>query len=182
MFAEFTELFSVHHCTGRQLFTSLTRPSFFDSSIVVTGWPSIKVTSRYSLTTSNPIIARKHRIIAKIFLVRILVDLLVRNLFLLFSFHLDFKLPNRPSANLSNRKPPNYFAAAYRDRGRIVFFILSQFCYTAKTEAMSFLHSSYGRPQVQTVPSSARDAPCPVVTPSHMGLARHFLFFTFVMF
>ena len=35
-----------------------------------------------------------------------------------------------------------------------------------KAVAMSFLHNSCSHPQVQTVPSSTWDAPCPVVTPS----------------
>ena len=48
-------------------------------------------------------------------------------------------------------------------------------CYTAEAEATSFLHSSCSHPQVQTVPSSTWDAPCPVVTPSLRGSARHFL-------
>ena len=40
----------------------------------------------------------------------------------------------------------------------------------------SFLPTSCGHPQVQTVPSSQGDAPCPVVTPSRMaGLARRYL-------
>ena len=39
----------------------------------------------------------------------------------------------------------------------------------------SFPPISYGHPQVQTVPSSQKDAPCPVVTPSLWGLARRFL-------
>ena len=41
--------------------------------------------------------------------------------------------------------------------------------------AASFLCSSYGHPQAQTVPSTAWAAPCPVVTPSLPGLARRFL-------
>ena len=57
-----------------------------------------------------------------------------------------------------------------------IICISFQICYTANAEAMSFLHSSCSHLQVQTVPSSAWDAPCPVVTPSHGGLARHFLF------
>lgn len=44
--------------------------------------------------------------------------------------------------------------------------ILCHLCYTADAAAMSFLHSSCSHLQVQTVPSSAWDAPCPVVTPS----------------
>lgn len=47
-----------------------------------------------------------------------------------------------------------------------LFMLLVQFCYTAIAEAMSFLHSSCSHLQVQTVPSSTWDAPCPVVTPS----------------
>ncbi len=39
----------------------------------------------------------------------------------------------------------------------------------------SFPLISYGHPQVQTVPSTTWVAPCPVVTPSHKGLARRFL-------
>ncbi len=39
---------------------------------------------------------------------------------------------------------------------------------------MSFLHNSYGHPQVQTVPSTARAAPYPVVTPSLDGLGSAF--------
>lgn len=35
-----------------------------------------------------------------------------------------------------------------------------------KVAVTSFLCNSYGHPQDQTVPSSRRDAPCPVVTPS----------------
>jgi len=50
----------------------------------------------------------------------------------------------------------------------------TQICYTAKAEATSFLRSSYGHPQVQTVPSSTWDAPCPVVTPSPKGLGSAF--------
>ena len=46
------------------------------------------------------------------------------------------------------------------------FFNRFQTCYTTIAEAMSFLHSSCSHLQVQTVPSSAWDAPCPVVTPS----------------
>ena len=65
--------------------------------------------------------------------------------------------------------------------------ILLQCCYTACAEATSFLRSSYGHLQVQTVPSSARDAPCPVVTPSLKGLGSafsvfyifYFLFYSF---
>ena len=56
----------------------------------------------------------------------------------------------------------------------LIIFIRFQICYTAKAEATSFLRSSYGHPQVQTVPSSARDAPCPVVTPSQKGLGSAF--------
>ena len=40
----------------------------------------------------------------------------------------------------------------------------------------SFPPTSCGHPQAQTVPSSWRDAPCPVVTPSPCkGLARRYL-------
>ena len=56
--------------------------------------------------------------------------------------------------------------------------ILLQYCYTAYAEATSFLRSSCGHPQVQTVPSSAWDAPCPVVTPSQKGLGSAFSVFT----
>jgi hypothetical protein len=47
-----------------------------------------------------------------------------------------------------------------------IICISFQICYTADAAAMSFLHSSCSHLQVQTVPSSAWDAPCPVVTPS----------------
>lgn len=53
----------------------------------------------------------------------------------------------------------------------------TQLCYTACAEATSFLRSSCGHPQVQTVPSSAWDAPCPVVTPSLKGLGSAFSVF-----
>ena len=91
-------------------------------------------------------------------------------------FNLLVMAPKRLSTIFFNRYSPNYFAADNKVRGSLSLIIITQFCYTAKAEAMSFLHSSYGHPQVQTVPSSARDAPCPVVTPSRMGLARHFLY------
>ena len=56
-----------------------------------------------------------------------------------------------------------------------IFVIKStQLCYTACAEATSFLRSSCGHPQVQTVPSSTWDAPCPVVTPSLKGLGSAF--------
>jgi hypothetical protein len=48
----------------------------------------------------------------------------------------------------------------------LVMLILFQSCYTAVAEAASFLRNSCSHLQVQTVPSSQRDAPCPVVTPS----------------
>ena len=48
----------------------------------------------------------------------------------------------------------------------LTILILVQFCYTAIAEVVSFLYDSCSRLQVQTVPSSTRDAPCPVVTPS----------------
>ena len=49
---------------------------------------------------------------------------------------------------------------------QLATLILIHSCYTAVAEAASFLCSSYSHLQVQTVPSSSRDAPCPVVTPS----------------
>ncbi len=56
------------------------------------------------------------------------------------------------------------------------FFMLIDHVVTPQnTEATSFLRSSYGHPQVQTVPSTTWVAPCPVVTPSPKGLARRFL-------
>ena len=91
-------------------------------------------------------------------------------------FNLLVMAPKRLSTIFLNRYSPNYFVADNKVRGSIFLIIITQFCYTAKAEATSFLRSSYGHPQVQTVPSSARDAPCPVVTPSRMGLARHFLY------
>ena len=62
------------------------------------------------------------------------------------------------------------------ETGTIV--VAFQFCYTAEAEATSFLRNSCGHPQVQTVPSSAWDAPCPVVTPSLKGLGSAFSVFT----
>ena len=56
----------------------------------------------------------------------------------------------------------------------VLFILFAQLCYTAFAEVASFLYDSYGRPQVQTVPSSAWDAPCPVVTPSRDGLGSAF--------
>ena len=91
-------------------------------------------------------------------------------------FNLLVMAPKRLSTIFLNRYSPNYFAADKKVRGSIFLITITQFCYTAKAEAASFLRSSYGHPQVQTVPSSTWDAPCPVVTPSRMGLARHFLY------
>ena len=48
----------------------------------------------------------------------------------------------------------------------LTILIPVQFCYTAIAEVVSFLYDSCSHLQVQTVPSSAWDAPCPVVTPS----------------
>ena len=48
----------------------------------------------------------------------------------------------------------------------LTILILVQFCYTADAEVASFLCDSCSHLQVQTVPSSTWDAPCPVVTPS----------------
>ena len=89
-------------------------------------------------------------------------------------FNLLVMAPKRLSTIFLNRYSPNYFAADNKVRGSIFLIIITQFCYTAYAEATSFLHSSCGHPQVQTVPSSARDAPCPVVTPSLKGLGSAF--------
>ena len=66
-------------------------------------------------------------------------------------------------------KPPQTVIAAYR-RSAITLMnfmtMFTQYCYTAVAEAASFLRSSCSHLQVQTVPSSTWDAPCPVVTPS----------------
>lgn len=58
-----------------------------------------------------------------------------------------------------------------------IFLLFNRFlsCYTTIVEATSFLCDSCSHLQVQTVPSSTWDAPCPVVTPSRWGLARRFL-------
>ena len=73
--------------------------------------------------------------------------------------------------------PPQTVKAAYR-RSAITFInfmtMFTQFCYTAIAEAVSFLYSSCSHLQVQTVPSSLWDAPCPVVTPSRIGLGSAF--------
>ena len=53
--------------------------------------------------------------------------------------------------------------------------VLIQICCPARAGVPSFPRRSCSRLQVQTVPSSQWDAPCPVVTPSHTGLARRFL-------
>ena len=65
----------------------------------------------------------------------------------------------------------SYPKTAYR-------IVIPQACCPAGAGAPSFLRNSCSRLQVQTVPSSAWDAPCPVVTPSHQGLARRFLLFS----
>ena len=65
--------------------------------------------------------------------------------------------------------PPQTVIAAYRRSAitLIIFMIVfTQFCYTAIAEVVSFLYDSCSHLQVQTVPSSTWDAPCPVVTPS----------------
>jgi hypothetical protein len=177
MFAEFTELFSAHCCTGRQHFTSSVVPSLCGSLIVVAAWLSVKFAINNPHTITKLIIVRVRIAVSKIFVMR----LWERRSVFRFLSHLA-TLPSRASVILFSKIPPNYFAAAYIDRGRIVLIMLVQDCYTAKAEATSFLRSSYGHPQVHTVPSSARDAPCPVVTPSQKGLARHFLFILFSSF
>ena len=89
-------------------------------------------------------------------------------------FNLLVMAPKRLSTIFLNRYSPNYFAADNKVRGSMFLTIITQICYTAKAEATSFLRSSYGHPQVQTVPSSTGDAPCPVVTPSLKGLGSAF--------
>ena len=66
--------------------------------------------------------------------------------------------------------PPPLFMQKSALKGGVlnfIFFNRFQTCYTTIAEAMSFLHSSCSHLQVQTVPSSPWDAPCPVVTPSY---------------
>lgn len=61
------------------------------------------------------------------------------------------------------------------------YMVVIHNCYTTLVVAASFLYGSYGHPQVQTVPSTAWVAPCPVVTPSLPGLARRFLQEQYIM-
>ena len=170
MFAEFTELFSVHRCTGRQWFTSLAD---WKSSICSV---TILFVKYKPLTTNEAMKIRALRIKAATFITRLTDDLFKRANFTFFN--LLVMAPKRLSTIFLNRYSPNYFAADNKVRGSLSLIIITQFCYTAKADAMSFLHSSYGRPQVQTAPSSAWDAPCPVVTPSLKGLGSAFSVFT----
>ena len=50
------------------------------------------------------------------------------------------------------------------------FMLLDHFVALQIVVATAFLRSSYGHPQAQTVPSTTWVAPCPVVTPSRIGL------------
>lgn len=78
------------------------------------------------------------------------------------------EIPNSP--RIAGIPPP---AANILFMGAYIAVI--HICYAIYLVAASFLYGSYGHPQVQTVPSTAWAAPCPVVTPSLLGLARRFL-------
>jgi len=98
---------------------------------------------------------------------RFLDDLFPRRVFFLFSSRLITQTIGY-SIIVFSRKSINYLPQTQSAEAMpfTFFMLLDQFCYTAEAEATSFLRSSYGHPQVQTVPSTAWVAPCPVVTPS----------------
>ena len=121
MFAEFTELFSAHRCTGRQHFTSSVVPSLCGSLIVVAAWLSVKFAINNPHTITKLIIVRVPIVVFKIFAMRFLE----RGCVFCFLSHL-VTLPSRASVILFSKKPPNYFAAACIDRGRIVLSIFVQ--------------------------------------------------------
>ena len=177
MFAEFTELFSAHHCAGRQHFTSSVVPSLCGSLIVVAAWLSVKFAINNPHTITKLIIVRVPIVVFKIFTMRFLE----RGCVFCFLSHL-VTLPSRASVILFSKKPPNYFAAACIDRGRIVLSIFVQivtpqkrrlrhFC-AALTVTRKFrlcLHPR-GMLRVQSLHLPKR------------GLARHFLYVYYIIF
>ena len=126
----------------------------------------------------SPSTATTPNISAKFFITRILVDFFFCDVRFLFSPLLSTRSRRAPITAFGRESriyPPQTLSVEAMPFA--FFMLLDQFCYTAKAEAASFLRSSCGRPQVQTVPSTAWVAPCPVVTPSRKGLARRCLLF-----
>ena len=180
-FAEFTELFSEHCCTGRQLITSITRlfPLLLLAAVIavvrpLSGllWASIVFctnnNARRTIAHKNsaPAYVRSAVPTLNCFLKASAISaLMVENpIFAVISLSYSLTVAKTVEANVLTF------------RSVLAILILFQFCYTAIAEVASFLRNSCSRLQVQTVPSSTRDAPCPVVTPSRFtGLARRCL-------
>ena len=88
MFAEFTELFSAHRCTGRQQFTSsLSALQFLISLASIATWLSIKFVTSMPPIIYKHIMAMAQRFRAINFVTRLIDDLSLREAF--FAFLID---------------------------------------------------------------------------------------------
>lgn len=105
-FTEFTELFAVHCCTGRQRITSsLVGPQVCMSVTLVAAWVSIKVASMKPVAISNAMITTVQRIGVKRFRICFL------EAFVRFANYLESET-DRLTAILVSRLPRNYLPQA----------------------------------------------------------------------
>lgn len=144
-------------------------------SVVTAVTPTEGTSSKYTVAAKRPNTITALEISAKVLITRALVDCLFRDMFLPFSRYPNMRSSIAPITT-SGRESRIYLPQATSAEAILfIFFILLIQFVAPISEATSFLRSSYGHPQVQTVPSTTWVAPCPVVTPSPKGLARRFL-------